>query len=355
MIRRFTPHQPALAGLLTGGLLLVACSAPASAPPTQVPAAPPPAQAATPAPPAAAASPASLKVQLSWLKDAQSAGEFEALAKGYYKAENLDVELMAGGPSINNVQTVAGGQGQIGIVGSPTSLLLARTQNIPVRIFGVTDDKSPYALTCRPEANIKRFSDLKGKTVGATQPQRVNLQALLAINGLTTDDVTIADAGADLTSLIAGRIDCRVTNVNSEPIALRAQGINPDVLLAYDNGLKQQGDYFFALDDTIAKDPSVMTRFLRATIKGWTDALSNVNDGVAVTKQNVPDLDTDLAAAELNALKPLMMTDRTASAGLLSADPESMAAVLRVLSQAGQIPNTMTTNDILNQTLYPKP
>jgi hypothetical protein len=49
------------------------------------------------------------------------------------------------------------------------------------------------------------------------------------------------------------------------------------------------------------------------------------------------------------------MTDRTASAGLLSVDPASMTTVLGVLSKAGQIPDTMTTNDILNLTIYPKP
>ena len=119
------------------------------------------------------------------------------------------------------------------------------------------------------------------------------------------------------------------------PLTVANSGTHPDVLLSYDIGLKQQGDYFFAMDDTINKDPSVMTRFLRATKKGWSDALTDVNDGAAVTKQQVPDLDMNAAVAELSALKPLIMTDRTASAGLLSLDEQSMKDVMAVLSQAG--------------------
>src|SRR5258708_5709859 len=163
-LRLFAPRH----GVLVLGLLLAACVSCTSASPP-----------ALTQPPAAAQPPrAALKVQLSWLKDAQSAGEFEALSKSYYAAENLDVELLAGGPSINNIQTVAGGQAQVGIVGGPSGLLLARNQNIPVRVFAATDDKSASALTCRPEANVRKFADLKGKTIGATATQRVNVEAL---------------------------------------------------------------------------------------------------------------------------------------------------------------------------------
>jgi hypothetical protein len=64
-----------------------------------------------------------------------------------------------------------------------------------------------------------------------------------------------------------------VTNVgNNEPIALRSLGINPDVLVSYDNKLKPQGDSLFATDDTIDKDPSVLTSSLRADLQGWTDS-----------------------------------------------------------------------------------
>ena len=42
------------------------------------------------------------------------------------------------------------------------------------------------------------------------------------------------------------------------------------MVLFYDDGLKQQDDYLIATDDNINKDPSVVTRFLRADIKGWT-------------------------------------------------------------------------------------
>ena len=43
-------------------------------------------------------------VQLKWLPQAQFAGYYVAAAKGYYKAEGLDVTIKPGGPDISPVR-----------------------------------------------------------------------------------------------------------------------------------------------------------------------------------------------------------------------------------------------------------
>ena len=48
-----------------------------------------------------------LTVQLKWLPQAQFAGYYVAQAKGYYKAERLDVTLKPGGPDISPGQMIA--------------------------------------------------------------------------------------------------------------------------------------------------------------------------------------------------------------------------------------------------------
>ncbi len=50
-----------------------------------------------------------LTLQLKWVTQAQFAGYFVAKDKGFYKDENLDVTIKAGGPDVAPPQVIAGG------------------------------------------------------------------------------------------------------------------------------------------------------------------------------------------------------------------------------------------------------
>src|SRR5690242_21867445 len=64
-------------------------------------------------------------LQLKWVTQAQFAGYYAALAKGYYKDFGLNVKIRVGGPSITPEQVVASGQADIGVDWLP-SLLATR-------------------------------------------------------------------------------------------------------------------------------------------------------------------------------------------------------------------------------------
>ena len=51
----------------------------------------------------------SVSLQLQWVTQAQFAGYYVALDKGFYEAEGLDVTILAGGPDIAPPQVLAGG------------------------------------------------------------------------------------------------------------------------------------------------------------------------------------------------------------------------------------------------------
>ena len=91
-------------------MLLAACTSGASAvPSSQTPASVAPStggsagsstgtESGPPASSSAAA--ASVRLQLQWAPQAQFAGYFAADKQGYYKAENLTVQMVAGGPDV---------------------------------------------------------------------------------------------------------------------------------------------------------------------------------------------------------------------------------------------------------------
>src|SRR5271163_2971135 len=47
--------------------------------------------------------------QLGWVKTSQWAGQYAAIANGYYKQEGIDDELISGGPNIVASEVVAAG------------------------------------------------------------------------------------------------------------------------------------------------------------------------------------------------------------------------------------------------------
>jgi NitT/TauT family transport system substrate-binding protein len=337
--------------------LLVACN-PAARPPTAAPAAPttaPASVAANPTgQPAASGSLQTVKLQLAWLPGGQFAGEFMAAEKGYYRAVGLDVQFIPGGPSVNTVPIVASGQADIGIGGS-AQLLTARNQNIPVKAIGATDDKAPSALSCLP-ANVKTVADLKGKTVGAAANQRVNLEAMLRINNVDPSQVNVETSGADISSLVAGRIDCRATYINDEPISLQEHGMDPVNLLYYDAGLKQQGDVLYVSEDTDRTQRAMLTRFLQATTKGWQYALANPEEsGQTVVAKYAPDADVAHTIAVIKASQPLVETDRTSRDGVLSLDPAVWNQVAGLLTSVGSLPPGFDVASAMDLSIYQKP
>src|SRR5580700_8981515 len=63
-----------------------------------------------------------LTLQLKWVTQAQFAGYFVAKDKGFYKDENLDVTIKAGGPDVAPPQVIAGGGADVVVDWMPSAL-----------------------------------------------------------------------------------------------------------------------------------------------------------------------------------------------------------------------------------------
>src|SRR6267378_6266541 len=73
--------------------------------------------------PAAAETLTKASLRLKWLPQAQFAGFYVGLAKGYYKAQGIDLTINPGGPNLVAENLVAGGSDQFGLGGGEESLL----------------------------------------------------------------------------------------------------------------------------------------------------------------------------------------------------------------------------------------
>ncbi|MGB0555847.1 MAG: ABC transporter substrate-binding protein, partial [Paracoccaceae bacterium] len=106
-----------------------------------------------------------VKLQLQWVTQAQFAGYYVALDKGYYSDEGLNVTILPGGPDIAPPQVLAGGGADVMLNWMP-SALAAREKGLPVVNIAQPFKSSGLMLTCWKDTGIKSPADFKGKTIG---------------------------------------------------------------------------------------------------------------------------------------------------------------------------------------------
>src|SRR5437867_1054246 len=102
-----------------------------------------------------AQSPASVGLQLGWFANAQMAGDFTAIGKGYFKDAGLDVKIVPGGPSIDPVGVVASNSVLIGNVASIGVLVSGRSRGVPLKAFATAFQRHPFAFFFMKESGIK--------------------------------------------------------------------------------------------------------------------------------------------------------------------------------------------------------
>jgi NitT/TauT family transport system substrate-binding protein len=234
-----------------------------------------------------------VRLQLKWVAQAQFAGYYAAIAKGYYKDAGLDVELKLGGPNVVPEQVVASGGADFGIDWVP-SLLNSREQGANLVDIAQVFARSGMREISFKVKNINAASDLKGKNVGVwTGGNEFELYADLVKNGMDPSnptDVNIVSQPFDMTLLLSGQVDAAAAMTYNE-YAQVLEAINQatgkqytaDDLNVIDfnkDGTAMLEDNIFATADWLAKagNEDLAVKFLAASFKGWAYCRDNAVD-----------------------------------------------------------------------------
>jgi putative hydroxymethylpyrimidine transport system substrate-binding protein len=254
------------------------------------------------------ADPEAINVALDWYPNANHAGLFLALERGYYAEEALAPDFYTPSDPTTVLQTVGAGRDTFGI-SYQTDMLLARAADVPVVSVMALVQVPLLGIMVLAESNISRPRDLVGKTVGypGIPSQEAFLATMLADDGATMDDVELVNIGFDLVpGLISGRVDASLGAYwTHETILAEQEGFPVEILKVDDWGVPPYYELVIAAsEETVAQRGDLVERFLRATKRGYEDAINDPAAAIAALQAASPDLDVPVEEEGIALLIP---------------------------------------------------
>ena len=214
-----------------------------------------------------------------------------AQGKGYYKAEGLDVDFQVGKGGVDVAKQVGAGNAQLGgILGDGP--ILVRPQGIPIKGEALFGGRGFMQLVVREDSGITEPKGLKGKDISVMAFQDTTyyvLQGVLARVGLTIKDVNAQAAGpTGVWQLVAQGKAVACACVPDWIPLITATGTKVRVIQSFDY-FPSMAQAVGASDDTIKKNPQMIQKFVRASMKGMKDIMDDPKKSAAEFVSFVPE------------------------------------------------------------------
>ena len=246
---------------------------------------------------------------------------YVTLEKGFYKAEGLNVKIIQGKGTAQVMQAVESGVAEIGFV-DVASLVIGRSRGSTIKMVAVNYQKAPYTIfSLDPGANVTKPKDLEGLTVGSSAGSFLPElhKALMKKHGLDPSKLRIVNIAppARVAALATGKVPAVDFYIMSRPLiegAVRGKAKVRAFLLA-DHGLELYSNGIGAKQDYIKKNPEIIRKFVRASLRGWKYAMDHPAEAADMQRKHKKALKRAVIIKELAIVKDLSLTPDTKKHG----------------------------------------
>lgn len=276
----------------------------------------------------------------NWVPDIEWAAWYHAEEGGFFADRGVTSMLIHGGPNTPSVvQTLAGGEGQVGTSSTELALITANREGADFVVLGAMYQRNPLGLTWLAETPITGVPDLAGLRIGGTQGEQVQIDAAFKQAGLTPE-YEFVPMSFDPQPLADGEVDVMTSYVTNQPIRFELQGIATEWATWSDLGLPSYGDILFTSKEWLDANRDLAVGYLAGLLQGVDANRADPSAVIPVITARYGadfDIDETYFAAANPAYIALMDSDFTADAGLLSIDPDHLEnAVWPALEAAGE-------------------
>jgi NitT/TauT family transport system substrate-binding protein len=221
-----------------------------------------------------------------WSPQAQFAGYYVAMAKGYYERCGLDLDIFRGGPDAPAGEALREGKADLATLFLTGGLQL-RSQGVPVVNVGQIVKRSALMLVAKKVGGIISIEDLDGKRVSVWEDFALQPMAFLRRNRLY---VTLIPQGYTLNLFLMGGVDAASAMWYNEYHTILNSGLDPDELTTFflaDHGFNFPEDGIYCLERTLRENPALVRCFVQASLEGWRYAFEHREEALDIVMEHV--------------------------------------------------------------------
>ena len=244
----------------------------------------------------------------NWVAEGEHGGFYQALADGTYKKYGLEVEIVPGGPNVNNRILLPVGKLDFFMSANSLQSFDAVAQNIPTLAVAASFQKDPQVLIAHPD--VKTFDALKTRTLFVSKEGMASyFQWLKADFGF--NEAKVKPYTFNPQPFLADKNSAMQGYVTSEPYAIETQGhFKPTLFLLADQGFNSYSTLIETRRDLVEQKPDLVQRFVDASAIGWYHYLyGDPSAGNALIKRQNPEMTDALLAYSIAKMKEFGIVD----------------------------------------------
>jgi NitT/TauT family transport system substrate-binding protein len=226
-----------------------------------------------------------VSLQLQWVTQAQFAGYYVALDKGWYREEGIDLTIEPGGPDVTPVTLVSAGTRDFG-TGLLADLIVAIEQGRPVISIAQIQQTNGLLLIAHRSSGIEQPADLVGKRVGVwIGAWEAQFNALMVKEEIAPQDFELVPQGWSMDPFLAGDLDVASVMIYNEYHVVLESGVKAEevnIIDYADYGMDFPGDVLFTSRQMVERHPDLCVRMLRASLRGWQYAIDHPEEAADI-------------------------------------------------------------------------
>ncbi len=228
-----------------------------------------------------------------WLPQAQFAGYYMAMEKGFYKEEGIDVKIVH--PSASLIATESLKNGDVDVISLfLVSAITSVDKGVNLVNIAQLSQNSGLLFVAKKDKKISSITDLNGKKVGIWKSGFDEIpKSVIQTHNLK---VTWVPLLSSVNMFMMDGIDAMTVMWYNEYDQIINSGYNPEELKTFffsDLGFNIPEDGLYCLDSTYQNKKEELQKFVRATLKGWEYARKHQEETIQVVlnymkKEHVP-------------------------------------------------------------------
>jgi len=242
-----------------------------------------------------------LTVLTTWFAQAEHGGLYQAVATGIYKKHGLDVTVKSGGPQVNGIQLLLAGQADF-VMNYDFAVLQGVEKGFPLVTVGAPFQFDMQGVMTHDD--VKGLGDLKTKTILVAGTGTTYWWPWLKAKYKYTDE-QMRPYTFNLQPFFADPNIAQQAFASSEPFQAMQKGVKANFYLLADDGYPPYTGAITTTQETVAKRPDVVARFVKATMEGWKSYLENPAPGNEIIKKENPNMTDAQIAYGLQRMKEM--------------------------------------------------